>query len=151
MEKWKAEPFSKTQAFFRSISTENCDWLHRKRKDWSVPKDSSLVSFLPHRELCLITSNKKRPNRSQRLYPNFVYPNRALWLRKRQDWTVPHHNRELCIVISKKTRLNRCPPEQRSLHCYIEKGKTEPFPRLTFLILSKINRSHKSHQFISKV
>ena len=41
---------------------------------------------------------------------------------------VPHPNRELCNVISKKTGLNRFPSRQRTLHCYIEKNKTEPFP-----------------------
>ena len=41
---------------------------------------------------------------------------------------VPHPNRELCNVISKKTRLNRSPSRQRTLYCYIEKDKTEPFP-----------------------
>ena len=59
----------------------------------------------------------------------------------------PNPNRELCIVTSKKTRLNRspsqqrtlhcyiekdkknrCPSQQRTLHCHIEKGKTGPFP-----------------------
>ena len=55
----------------------------------------------------------------------------------------PHRNRKLCIVISKKTRLNCSPYQQRSLHRYIEKDMTEPFSniRLTFMILSKINSS----------
>ena len=116
------------------IPKKNSGLLYRKRQDWIVPH--------PNRELCFVISKKTRPNLSpsqQRTLHCYIkkdktepFPmptkNSALLYRKRQDWTVPHHNRELCIVISKKTRLNRCPSEQRTLHCYIEKGKTEPFP-----------------------
>ena len=47
---------------------------------------------------------------------------------KKSCWAVPNPNRELFIVTSKKTRLNRCPSQQRTLHCDIEKGQTEPSP-----------------------
>ena len=36
--KEKTEPFPKTQASFRVISTENCDDLRGKRKSSTVPK-----------------------------------------------------------------------------------------------------------------
>ena len=110
---------------------------------------------------CYIEKGKTEP------FPIWT-ENSALLHRKRQDSTVPHRKRELCIVISKKTRLNCSPYQQRTLHCYIEKNKTEPFPipkensillarkrpdwtvphsntehtRLTFAILSKINVSN---------
>ena len=78
---------------------------------------------------------------------------------KKKDWNVPRDsrlfsfrlNREPWIVISKKKRLNPCPSEQRILSCHIEKGKTEAFPRLTFVISSKIIRHDMSPQFISKL
>ena len=66
IEKEKTEPF---QASFRFIPTENCDSLRRKRKDWTVSEDPRLISFHPNRELWLITSKKKRMNRSQRPKP----------------------------------------------------------------------------------
>ena len=56
--------------------------------------------------------------------------NSALSYRKRQNWTFHHPNRELCIVISKKTRLNRCPSEQpnRELWLITSKKKIELLP-----------------------
>ena len=88
------------------------------------------------------------------------------YIEKRQDCTVLYPNRELCIVISKKTRRNRSPSQQRTLHyyieqetknrcpsepwtlhCYIETSKAEPFPnpnRELCIVTSKkawLNRS----------
>ena len=51
----------------------------------------------------------------------------SLLRRKRQDWTVPHPNSKLCIGASKETTQNRLPCQHRTLHCYSEKDKTEPF------------------------
>ena len=143
----------KTEAF--PIRTENSALSYRKRQDWTVPH--------ANRELCIVISKKTRLNRSpsqkrtldcyieKDKTESFLIPteNSALLYRKRQDWIFPHPNRELCIVTSKKTRLNRSPwqqrtrpskhvihfesitkvrPQQRTLHCHIEKDKTEPFP-----------------------
>ena len=62
-----------------------------------------------------------------------THPNRELCIdiSKKTRRTVAHPNSELCIVISKQARLNRSQSEQGTLHCYIEKDKTEPFPILT--------------------
>ena len=45
--------------------------------------------------------------------------------RNRQAWTVPHPNKDVFIVTSKKTRPNCYPSQQNNLHCYLEKDKTE--------------------------
>ena len=66
---------------------------------------------------------------------------------KKSCWAVPNPNRELFIVTSKKTRLNRCPSQQRTLHCDIEKGKTEPFSIRTgntAIVISKKRRLNRT-------
>ena len=121
----------KTESF--PIPTENSALLHQKRQDWTVPH--------ANKELCIVISKKTRLNRSpsqQRTLHCYIEEdkteplpirteNSALLYRKRQDWTVSHLNSELGAVTSKKTRLNRSPSQQRTLHCYLEKDKTELF------------------------
>ena len=116
------------------IPTEDSSWLYRNRQDWTVPH--------PNREFRIVipkkTKLKRIPSQQRTLHCHiekdktepFPIPieNSVLLHRKRQDWTVPHPKRELWIVISKKTRLNRSPSQQRTLLCYIEKDKTESFP-----------------------
>ena len=70
---------------------------------------------------------------SKRQHRTVTHPKRELCIviSKKTRRTVAHPNSELCIVISKKARLNRSQSEQGTLHCYIEKDKTEPFPILT--------------------
>ena len=110
--------------------TENFALLPWKRQAWTVVHINT--------ELCIVILKKTRLNLSpsqQRTLHCYIkkdktepFPmptkNSALLYRKRQDWTVPHPNRELCIVISKKTRLTRFPSQQRTLHCCIKKDKT---------------------------
>jgi len=50
---------------------------------------------------------------------------------KRQDWIVLNANIGLFVVISKKSGQSRSPSQQRLLHGYVEKGKTEPLPLRT--------------------
>ena len=59
----------------------------------------------------------------------------------RKHWIGLHYKRkELCIVTSKKTRLNCSSYQQRALHCYIEKDTTEPFPIPTGWTVSHLKK-----------
>ena len=64
-------------------------------------------------------------------------------------------NPRLCMVNAairihiRSTRFD--PPGAHPPGFYIEKGKMEAFPRLTFVITSKVIRSHMIHEFISKL
>ena len=94
-----------------------------------------------HNELCILASKQTRLNRAPSQHSTlycyiegdktepFSIPNRefCLVISKKTRRAVAYPNRDLCIVISNKAWLNRSSSEQRTLHCYIEKGKTEPF------------------------
>ena len=83
--------------------------------NWSAPSDSK-TWFHPNRD-CDHQKWKTALYPKQTVYFSIPTENNALSYRKRQNWTVPHPNRELCIVISEKTRLNRSPCQMRTLDC----------------------------------
>ena len=71
--------------------TQSSTLLHRKRQNWSVPHPNRMNRSLSEQRTwrCYIENNKTDP---------FHIPT---------DWTVSHLNRELDVVTSKKTKLNR--------------------------------------------
>ena len=136
-----------------SIWTQSSTLFHRKRHNAFVPYPNRLtapfhiaavwtVSHL-NRELGVVTSKKTKLIRASsqqaELFPipclgsrlTFVILSKSDPFHIPTDWTVFHLNRELDVVTSKKTKLNRC---------YIEKDKTDPFHIPTDWTVSHLNR-----------
>ena len=139
--------FSEQKMVTNDIEKEMTPLFLKTQASFRFP---SLISVRPNRELWLITWEKKRPNRAQRLKPHVVKldvatESRDSSHRQRKDWTVPKDrslvlfpfDRELLLITAKKKRLNRSQrpkphfvsSQQRTVTDYMEKEKTEPFPK----------------------
>ena len=106
VEKDKIEPLP--------IPTANSALLYRKRQDWTVPN--------PNREHCHCYIEKDWTEPC-----SIPTANSALLYRKIQEKPLPLRTESSALIYRKRQNWIVAQSEQRTLHCYIEKDKTEPF------------------------
>ena len=100
---------SKLKPLIRTQDSISCQQrtVTTKKKNGLSPNQT--VHFQTSRYYFIPTENCDHQKRKNGLYPNHRELSIVSW--KRQDWTVLHINKELCIVTLKKTRLNRSPSQ----------------------------------------
>jgi len=87
---------------------------NRKRQDWTVPN--------PNREHCHCYIEKDWTEPCP-----IPTANSALLYRKIQEKPLPLRTESSAVIYRKRQNWIVAQSEQRTLHCYIEKDKTEPF------------------------
>ena len=95
------------------IPTANSALWYRKRPDWTVPN--------PNREHCHCYIEKDWTEPC-----SIPTANSALLYRKIQEKPLPLRTESSALIYRKRQNWIVAQSEQRALHCYIEKDKTEP-------------------------